>query len=257
MALTPEQIEFIIQTIQGLSLKDALQFLVLKKVVDFSGVGLGKLRQIIRDKQNEGKYAFVPLKEEAQKLLQFSKESAYKKVETLVPHYRYIDIIRTGLLIDFYHRRNQKGDSERVSQIKKSIRSRPNGAKLLKISNLPTTPFFESVLRYVFNLKGKGYSENQLEETFDSIVTDWEAASKFVRNEHTPTDVVTFCETQANIKTSPFFVLGMRSVSKTVEAALDKLKKKKFFKKNGYTPIVTISEEGNHPRMEVTFVKKD
>ena len=146
MPLSPAEIEALVNAAQALPLKEALALLVLNKVGGFAAAGMGRLKKIIQDKQNEGKYAFVPNKEEARKLQQFSEEPNYKLVETLVPNYRYIDILRTGLLINFYHERNAVGDADRVKVIKMKICTRPNGTKLLKIANFPTTPFFTTVL---------------------------------------------------------------------------------------------------------------
>jgi len=110
-------------------------------------------------------------------------------------------------------------------------------------------------IRYVFELKGQGYPMSYIEEAFDSIVTDWEGASKFVKNETMVDGIIDFCKKQAEKAAPTFFLLGMRQATVNVKQALEKLEEGGFFEETGYQKKVTISEEGNHPRMEVIFIK--
>lgn len=249
------EIEKISETIQSLPLKDALAFLASQKIFEFAGEQLKKIKKIIQDKYNEGKYAFVPDKDEAQKLLQFSEDPSYKEVLLLVPRYRHIDILRTGLLIDSYHKRNEPRDRERVLKIKDQINRRPNGSYLIKIANLPTTPFFSGILHHLYELKRRGYSEKQLEESLDEMVTFWETSSLFVKNEHSKEEVVSFCEKQMSQQKPALFLLGMREAAKKVENAIEKLRADKLLEKYNYEYKIVKSEEGNHPRVEVTLRK--
>jgi hypothetical protein len=62
MCLSPT-LEEIIEIVKSFPLKDALTYLTItSKIVDFSKDGYGRLKVIIQDKQNEGKYAFVQIK---------------------------------------------------------------------------------------------------------------------------------------------------------------------------------------------------
>jgi hypothetical protein len=222
-------IEEIIETIKNLELKDALAYLVaIKFVFDVSKKGYEKVKKIIQDKHNEGKYAFVPDKEEANRLLEFGKDPSFRQVLMLVPNYRYIDIIRTGLLIVYYHKNDTPKNRERTKNIRLQIDRRPNGKKLLKIVTLPDTAFFSIILRYLYELKTEGYSETFLEETLDQIVQEWEETSKLVRREDSKQSVVSFCEKQVEAKNESFYVIGMKTASKTVEEALEELKKERY-----------------------------
>lgn len=79
--------------IAKLTLKEALAYLIAHGVKDFFGKGSERLKQVIRDKENEGKYAFVPNKAEANQLLNLSKDPTYREIQMIVPNYRYLDII--------------------------------------------------------------------------------------------------------------------------------------------------------------------
>ncbi|MFH1545075.1 MAG: hypothetical protein ABIE23_03240 [archaeon] len=250
-------VEELIKQVSSLPLKEALALLVVNKVLEFSGKGYSALKQIIIDKYNEGKYAFVPNKEEAQKLTEFETSSTYKQIKILVPSYRYIDIIRTGLLIDFYHCRNLNGDKERVFKIKQSIANTPNGKTLLKITNLPSTPFFSIILKYLYDLKiNNNYSEKQLEETFDETILQWKESSKFVENKHSVQSIINFCTKQIESDKSPIFLLAMRQAVTKLNKAIETLERKNFFKANNYIKRIIILEEGNHPRVEVMLIKE-
>jgi len=245
----------IIKAVKESELIELLKYLVAKGVVDYSKKGYEKLKKIIIDKYNEKKYAFVPNKEEANKLLKAAGSAIYKQVEMLVPRYRYIDLIRTGLLIKDYHEQNTAAATSRIIEIKKNINRRPNGHHFIKIVNLPATPFFTLILQYLLELKSSGYSEHQLEEKFEELVNEWEQSSKFFKVENKIEDVISFCQTQANINRKSFFILGMKSVSDMIESAIDKLTQENFFKNNEYIPKIVKITEGSQPRIEVTVSK--
>lgn len=254
--MTMSDIAGIVKEISNLPLKEALTFLTVNKIYDFSGKGFGKIKRIIQDKQNEKKYAFVPDKEEARILKQFFGNPQYKEILLLIPHYRYIDLIRTGLLIDYYHQNPNKKNRAAVAQIKKQILRRPNGAKLLKIANLPTTPFFTIILEYLYTHKFKNYSEIQLEEKFDELVSYWEDSSKLVESSESVGDVVSFCKEQISMKKSPFLVLGMKHAAETVENALMELMEKNYLTKKDYTYKMTKQPEGVKPRVELMIFER-
>jgi hypothetical protein len=220
------------------------------------GKGYEKIKQIIRDKMNEGKYAFVPNKSEANLLLNFSKDPTFKEVEMLVPQYRYIDLIRTGLLIDYYHKNNSPADRQRVHDIKIEISRRPNSLKLLKLVDLPGTPFFSSIVEYLHNLKKAGYPSKFLEEKFEELIETWTETTMLVRTGNTPDQVVDFCVGQIKKKSEAFFVLGMKTASIIIELAFKELTKQKILKNNNYESRLTKSTEGNNPRTELMIFLK-
>ena len=237
-------------------LGDALVYLAAGlKISDYAIEGGARIKKIIQDKFNERKYAFVPDKEEANLLSRFKGHKSFMQVNMLVPKYRYIDIIRTGILIDHYHRYDIPENREKVKRIKRQLIRRPNGEKLLKIANLPTTPFFRTIMQLLYSLKSEGYSEENLEEKFDEIVERWEQITLLVETTDNIDDVVHFCETQIFSGRELFFVCGMRSASDTAEAALKKLQEDEFLKNRGYVGSMTKEVEGNNPRTEIMFVK--
>jgi len=250
----PINVDLIIAEIQTLSLKDALAYLIAKGIYDYSKNGYYKIKQIIINKQNEGKYAFFPNKEETQKLLEIGHISKYRALYAIVPNYRYIDLLRTGFLIDEYHKNDNEINRQRVKAIKCQISNRPNSRYFLKLVNLPTTEFFNIIINYLQNMKYKGYGDNFLEEKFEEIVNEWRKTSRFVENKDKSEDVYSFCYAQIKNKENPFFLLGMKNkVVGTIRAGIKKLIKSDIFEKNKYRYFEKLTTEGNHPRLEVTF----
>lgn len=255
--MKPSDIDQILKEIQGLPIEEALTYLVVNKISKFTGDGFGKVKQAIKDKYNESRYAFVPDQEEAKLIKQFKDDPQYKKVLLLIPHYRYIDLIRSGLLIAHYHGCNNNKNSARVKKIKEQILNRPNGQKLLKIANLPTAPFFTVILEYLYGLKSQNYSETQLEEKFDEQVSVWEESSKLVESSETILDVIPFCKRQIEQRKSLFLILGMKHAGETVELTVEALMKDSFLTKQGYTYKLTKQPEGIKPRVEVMFIRNN
>lgn len=246
----------IIEAIKELPLKEALAYLISQNIFDFARDKYAKIKKLIQDKQNEAKYAFPPSKEEAEKLRQFSKDPLYQQILECLPHHRHIDIIRTGLLMDSLYKRSKPDDSERVSKIKEEIVRRPNGSYLIKIANLPTTPFFSTILQYLHELKVQGLSEKQLEDSFDEIVTIWKASSFFVKNEHRLDEIYDFCEKRMQ-QSKPFlFLLGMEAAAEKVEKAIRNLKRANMFGEYDYEYKIVKSEKGNLLRVEATIFRK-
>lgn len=257
MFLTPS-IDEIIQLIKDLSLPEALTYLfAVLKIVDYSKEGYGRIKKVIQDKQNEGKFAFVPNRTEANLLLGFEKQSNFNQLQTLVPNYRYIDLLRTGMLIDYYHKNDSPDNRERVKAIKFQLSKRPNSIKILKIVDLPTTPFFNLIIRYLTELKKLGYAPPLIEENLDLIVEEWAQTTKLVRTEDEVEDIISFCKTQIIKRHSFFCLLGMRSASFKVENALSYLEKEHYLTRHEYEYQLTKSREGNNPRTEIMFWKKN
>lgn len=250
----------ITDTASQLPLKDILSYAVGKGILDFASAESAKLKQLIIDKYNEERYAFVPDKKEAQRLEAISKESEYIEISSLIPNYRYIDILQTGILIDEYNKESSQKAKKRVKAIRKEVATRPNGNFLIKIANLPGTPIFSTVLEYLHGLKIRGYSESQIEETFNGFVNDWQKVSLFVRNEDSQSTVERFCKKQVGNHEFVFFIFGMGKVVEKVEGAMKKLEKEKFFGDHNYvyrTIKTSESEDGGQRKMEVIVNMKN
>jgi hypothetical protein len=255
-------IDNIISATQDLPLKEALTYLTTQGITSYVNKGYEKIKQIIIDKQNEGKYAFVPNKEEVLFLEQAEKNPDYQQILILVPNYKYIDLIRTGLLLREYNRRiNEKIDSEKnrqqISRIKLDIINRPGGGRLLKIAKLPASNFFSIILSYLYQLKIHSYPENQLEEEFNELVEEWERCSKYVDNENSLEEVLTFCRNMVKNHNSKFFLMALyENQIDVVEKTIKKLDEEHLIKNNDY--LIKIEKEdkkGMIPRIEVMFYK--
>lgn len=252
--MTPD--EQILAYLANLGLKELLTYIV-KKGTRFTKELWEKVNQIIRDKHSKEQYAFVPNKQEAEELIRMSETEEYIQVKSLVPNYKHIDLIRTGLLIKKYLNENTPTTEKRIVEIKSDVFGMKDGYRLIKIVRLPGTPFFGIIMRYMFNLKREGHSNPEMEAKFEEVVDMWERSSKFVEWENRPIDVIKFCETHIGLGDGVFFILGMKSASRVVEKAINELEREKFFERNGYNLIVNKITEGAKPRLEVMAVKKD
>ncbi len=255
-------IEEILVFISNLPLKEVLIYLTGKGIVDYSKPGFEKIKQIIIDKHNEGKYAFVPDKTEALFLQQANADPKYMQISMLVPKYKHINLIRTGILLSEYNKKIEKNEEvdrhrNRIYQIKREIIHQPGGRRLLKIAKLPTTEFFPTILAYLAQLKVNGYPEEQLEEEFNGLVDDWQKSSKFAGNDDDWEEIITFCRRQAQDKNPRFFILALyEKPMRIVEGAIAQLESENFFEEEGYE--IKISKGGNQgfPKLEVSIFKK-
>jgi hypothetical protein len=255
-------VDDVVSVISNIPLKDALIYLTANGISNYLTKGYDKIKKVIVDKQNEGKYAFVPNKEEVLFLEQAEKSPNYQQILILVPNYKYIDLIRTGLLLKEYNRKIDAGvDSEQnrqqISRIKLDIIRRPGGGRLLKIVKLPSSNFFPIILSYLYELKIHGYPESQLEEEFNELVEEWERCSKFVDNENSLEEVLVFCGTMIKDNNTKFFLLALyENQIGVVEKAIKKLDEEQIMKNNNYlTKIEKEDRKGITPRIEVMFFK--
>ena len=260
MAVTIEQI---LEHIKNLSLKEALIYTASQGIIDFSKAGYEKIKHFFVDKFNEGKYAFVPDKEEALFLQESKNNPHYKQIEELVPNYKYLDLIRTGFLVASYNKKindeiNPEKYRQRISQIKEQIAKRPGGGRLLKIVKFPTTIYFSSAITYLQNLKLNNYPIELLEDEFEELVEDWEKSSKFVKNTENFEGVISFCKRQAEQKNRRFSILGMHiKTVKIIEEAINQLVEESFFKDNNYKLKVSKSGEDSNILTMEAIVYKD
>jgi len=249
--------EQILSEIKDLPLSATLVYLA-SKGIDFAQKGYDKLKKVVVDKQNEKRYLFVPIREEALRLRKLRADSQYKELELLVPNYKYLDLIRTGLLIDYYRKNFSKANDDRIKQIKFDILKNPGGKKLLKIVNLPSTIFFSSIIKYLHNLKVNNYPENHIQEEFEELVYDWEKSSLFVEKIDEIDKVKIFCHKQGEENNDRFFILATkeRAIS-IVEESLNALKEENFFLENFYKYDIFKDGEGKNQRIEVVISRKD
>ena len=188
----------IIEKIENLSIDATLIYLAksgIEKFVD----GYESIKRAIQEKFNEGKYGFVPNREEALFIQKTRNNSEYKEIILLIPKYKYLELIRTGFLIKEYNRRignniDKDKNKERVSEIKFRILSRPGGNSLLKIIKFSSTEFFSIVIKYLHNLKMNGYPEEHLENEFIDLTEEWTKDSLFVKNDSLIEEVKGWCQ---------------------------------------------------------------
>ena len=246
----------ILDAIKDLALAGALNYLVQNDIDNFLKSGYEKIAQVIRDKQSEKKYAFVPNRDEAIKLKILGENPSYKTIYLLVPNYKYIDLIRTGLLILEYSKIPTLDNRERIAWIKKEILRRPGGKRLLKIVNLPSTEFFSLILKYLHELKINSYPETHIESEFEELVEDWRESSLFVENRDDLDKIIIFCHNQAQGQNDRFFILATQETAvNLVEKALADLNAENFFSKNYYK--CSVIKDPEILKIEIIATRKD
>lgn len=250
--LTPDQILIVIDK---LPIKEALTYLVINQVFGFSKKGYDKVKKAIKDKYNHDKYSFVPDKKQAIILEELEDHPDYQTVLSIIPNYRYIDVIRTGLLIRSYHENPSNDNQQFEKKIKTQINKRPNGKTLLNIIRLATTPYFALVINNLYQLKRSGYSQQQLLDEFDETIIEWDDSYLPVKSNTTYNTIIKFCRYQINRKNKKFFLLGIKTAGKNIEIAIDKLKEIKYFINNNYKVSINKEEHGVEPRVEATIRK--
>jgi len=257
--MTHNDIEQILIIIKDLSLKDALIYLVSLGIVDFSKVGYQKIKILIQNKQNEGRYAFVPNSDEAIYLQKSFNNPCYKEISLLVPSYKYLGLIRTGFLLKDYNNKIESNIDKdknkiRVLEIKRQILCRPGGFTLLKIAKFPSTEFFSLVLSYLHKLKINNYPEEHLEAEFNDLINSWQNSSKFVRSEDSLDNIIEFCRDKIEKGFNRFFLLGLYDKSiELIENGLKSLKEQ--IDKGEYETVIIKRESKDLPMIEVLIFK--
>jgi len=252
-------IDTILSNIDQMVFTDAAKYLVANKIFDIAQKGYEKIKVILRVKWELHHYAIVPNKQEALILEELGKHPDYRTVASLIPKHRYIDIIRTGLLVKNYIEKGDEPSKIRSKEIKLMVVRRIDGITLTKIIHLTTTPYFGLVLRYLWRQKQSGYTESQLLEEFDSIITEWDADQYLpVKSNYTVTQIKRFCTKNLLAERRKFFLMGMNVAAEKIESALAQLKSIRAFSNGGYS-VTTSREEDEYThdtRIEVIVRKK-
>ena len=248
----------ILLQIKDLSLPATLIYLAKLGIDNFVKPGYEKLAQAIKDKQNQKKYAFVPNRYEAIKLKDVGKTPTYSELVSLVPKYKRLDIIRTGLLVFEYNQKNNPLSSKRVGEIKMQVLKNPGGKTLVKIINLTSTVFFSSVLKFLRNLRNNNYPEEHIESELEELIEDWEKSSLFVENEDDVDKIRIWCHSQAKEKNDRFFIMALKNRAvEIVERSIEKLIDEDFFRKNYYSYFIFKEDPGEIKKIEVIVTRKD
>jgi len=256
----PIPVEQILEKISEMGILDTLKYLVSLKIVDFGIQAYSTLKEKIHRKWELYYYAIVPNKKEALILEDLGKHPDYQTVISLIPKHRYKDTIRTGLLIRSYMIKNDEQSKERCKEIKLMVARRPDGTTLMKMIHLTTTPYFGLVLRYLSHQKQNGYTERQLLEEFDSIITEWDDEQYLpVKSKYTITQVKRFCMKNIMGSRKKFFLIGMNVAAEKIEGAITDLKKLGSFRKGGYVVTTSRDEDpyDHSTKVEVVVRKKN
>ncbi|MFH1311094.1 MAG: hypothetical protein ABIH65_01675 [Nanoarchaeota archaeon] len=251
-------IDQILIEINKLSFPATLVYLAKIGIDNFIKPGYQKIAQAIKDKQNKKRYAFVPNKAEAIKLGEIGKTPTYNEIVYLIPNHKYLDIIRTGLLVSEYSRNLTQENDKRIGEIKIQILKIPSGKRLVKLINLTSTIFFSLILKYLYSLKRNNYPLEYIESEFEGLVDDWEKSSLLVKNEDDIDKVIIFCHSQSKDNSDRFFILAIKERAvKTVEDSVEQLSRDNFFKENFYSYQIFKEDPNEIKRIEVIVTRKD
>lgn len=178
--MTPEEI---LLYIKDIPLKEVLQFLNAKGIIDLSKKGYESVKEFIKKKSSEKKYGFVPKADEGNVLVKVAEKPYFVNFAYALSKHRYSDLIRVGYLVSHLNKIGGSANRERVEIIRDAIRNMPNGFFLTKIVNLVTTGAIVPVVDHLCGLKNKKYDEDYITNVFDDIIQEWQKYTYFVKAE--------------------------------------------------------------------------
>lgn len=236
-------LEEIIEKAAELTLPNFLKWLVASGILAKVGKSqLNKVNQIIRDKYNEGTYAFVPDKKEAETLKKIKDQAIYKEFKRLLPGHWGIDVVRTAIYINVLER---KGNVEKIKEIKDQV---------FKNKKLPGIRLVEMVVVGVINpvldrlkeLKDKhNYSQDDVANDFEDLLYTWEKITIFVKNENTSEEIIKLVKEKIDKKESTFFMLAKGNAINIACEAIVTLNKEKYLLEKGY---IWLAEQDPHTK---------
>lgn len=234
-------LEEIIQKASELNLPDFLKYLVSANILSKIGKEYApKLYEIIRNKFNEKKYAFVPNKDEAETLKKLGEKSTYKRFKKLLPTHWGNDAIRTA---EFIMILEQKKDIERIKEIKGQVF---RNLKLpgLRLVEMVQTDVIRAALDYVEDLKSKySYSQEDINREFENLLMRWERITIFVKSDDAIEKIKQKSIDFIERKEPTFFLFAKGSAIDNTCLVIAELIKEKYVIQNGYIWFAQMIKE--------------
>jgi hypothetical protein len=225
-------IEEILQKAIELSLPDFLKWLVASGVIaKLTKDQLEKVYTVIRNKHNEGRYGFVPDKEEAYTLKKLSDKSVYKDFKQLLKGHWGVDVVRTGLYINILEHKG--GEAEKIKNIKNQIfkNKKISGLRLIE---MVTEGVIRAVLDHLKNLNKYNYSREDIQSEFESLLSEWKEITIFVKNEDSIEGILKQAKEKIDKKEETFFILAKGNAITTACSVIVQLQKDKYLIEKGY-----------------------
>ena len=218
-----------------------------------AGIGkkcMGKVNELIRNRYNEGHYAFVPNKEEALTLKKVSEKNVYLEFKKLLKNHWGIDVVRTGLYLRILE---QKGDVERIKEIKKQVFKNRKLAGL-RLIEMVVEGVIEAGLDHLNKLKEKhNYSQEDLDNAFDDLLHTWEKITIFIRNENSVDEILSKTKELIDKKEETFFLFAKGKAIVTACSVLVQLQKEKYIIPHGYIWFISPDNQTVPPSYYCVF----
>ncbi len=245
----------LIAQVKDLQIPEILKFLTK------NGVTLAVLKKsddliaLIKNKQNEGKYGFIPNKKEGEILKKTKNRGLYKEFCELVTNKKHWDLIRTGYLISTLNKMGGEDAKKRIEEIKSIIVSNPNGAINIKICSIVTTGAITSIVDYLKTLKRKNYDQSYIDDVFNQIIYDWIKHTIFPKKEDTTEQIKQEILSKGTQKLSLIMIFSMDSAMQNTCYAVAEIVKDSLLKDYFYSSY--NDEEGLHKVHVSTFTLID
>jgi len=234
-------IEEIIQKASELSLPDFLKWLVGSGILAKLGAEqIKKVYELIRKKHDEGKYGFVPNKDEVYTLKKLAAKSVYKDFREILKNHWGADVVRTGLyILNLEH----KKEVEKIKEVKQQVF---DNKKILglRLVEMVTEGVMRAVLDHLKNLKDKhNYSQEDILREFDELLQVWKKITIFVKNEDSIPYIVKQAKELIDKKEETFFIFARGKAIETACSSIIHLQKDKYLLDKGYVWFANMDSD--------------
>lgn len=224
-------IEEIIQKAAELNLPAFLTWLVASDVLRRLGKEhIRKVYELIKNKYNEGKYAFFPDTDEVGTLKKLADRSVYSDFKKILKNHWGVDVIRTGLYITTLESR---GEIERIKEIKQQVFK---NKKLpgLRLIAMVTEGIIRPVLEHLKDLQKHKYLQDDIDNEFESLLSTWEKITIFVKNEDSAEMVIKNAKELIDKNEETFFIFAKGNSVNVACSALVQLQQDNYLLEKGY-----------------------
>jgi hypothetical protein len=182
----------------------------------------------------KGKYGFTPIPEEATRLKEISTNQTYITFKKIVGEYKYTAYIKIGILL---YELNQKGNRERVEEIKREVYNSRDGIHAKYIIHIASTGVLLEVLEYLIDLKYKiSPTKEMLRSEFEDILQLWRKVSVPISNSDTKEKIIEDITTVIKLREKLLVIYACGHATSKAQLIIAQLTKEKFFSKNKYLP---------------------
>ncbi|MBW2994101.1 hypothetical protein KY315_01620 [Candidatus Woesearchaeota archaeon] len=192
---------------------------------------LKKVYSIIRQKNNLGKFAFVPNAEEYYALTKLADKSVYRDFKKLLKGHWGVDVVRTGLYILSLER---KGEIDQINLVKQQVFANKQVSGL-RLIGMVTEGVIKPALDYLKELKEKkNFSPEDLNKAFEDLLNEWEKITIFVKSDDFVETIFKKAKNMVDQKKQTFFIFAKGKAIAVACAAIVRLQKEEYLLEKGY-----------------------